>query len=126
MRSFPQIRQVAAAITTSPRMVGVLAAAWHFAERLNAPLLVINGGAPDAQKEAAFRDAMFQLEMTRETRIVWSEGEPARPIVTAAENEGVDLLIAGALEGKDVARPQFPRLRRAASSKAGALVRCYF
>jgi len=45
---FPRIRRVAAAITISPRMVAVLAAAWHFAERLNAPLLVIHGGALDA------------------------------------------------------------------------------
>jgi Universal stress protein family len=88
-------------------MVAVLAAAWHFAERLNAPLLVIHGGAPDAQKEAEFRDVMFQLEMPRETRIVWNEGEPAGAIVTAAEKEGVDLLIAGALEGEDVASRSF-------------------
>ena len=107
MRSFPQIRQVAAAITTSPRMVGVLAAAWHFAERLNAPLLLIHAGAPHAQKQAEFRDAIFQLKMPREIRIVWKEGEPAEAIVTAAEKEGVDLLIAGALEGKDVASRSF-------------------
>jgi nucleotide-binding universal stress UspA family protein len=104
---FPRIRRIAAAITISPRMVAVLAAAWHFAERLNAPLFVIHGGAPDAQKEAEFRDAMFQLEMPRETRIVWNEGEPAGAIVTAAAKEGVDLLIAGALEGKDVASRSF-------------------
>src|SRR6516225_12252131 len=88
-------------------MVAVLSAAWHFAERLDAPLLVIHGGAPDAQKKAEFRDAMFQLEMPRETRIVWNEGEPAEAIVTAAEKEGVDLLIAGALEGKDVSSRSF-------------------
>jgi hypothetical protein len=72
-----QARRVA--ITISPRMVAVLAAAWHFTERLNAPLLVIHGGAPDAQKEAEFRDAIFQLEMPLETRIVWNEGEPPGP-----------------------------------------------
>jgi hypothetical protein len=77
-------------------MVAVLPAAWHFAERLNATFLVIHGGTPDAQKEAAFRDAMFQREMPLETRIVWNEGEPARAIFTAAENEAVDLLIAAA------------------------------
>jgi nucleotide-binding universal stress UspA family protein len=104
---FPRIRRVAAAITISPRMIAVLATAWHFAERLKATLLVIHGGAPDAQKEAEFRDAMFQLEMPRETRIVWSEGEPAGAIVTAAAKEGVDLLIAGALEGKEVASRSF-------------------
>jgi nucleotide-binding universal stress UspA family protein len=107
MQLFPRIRRVAAAITISPQMVAVLAAAWHFAERLNTTLLVIHGGAPDAQKEAEFRDAMFQLEMPRETRIVWSEGEPAAAIVSAAQQERVDLLIAGALEGKDVAGRSF-------------------
>jgi nucleotide-binding universal stress UspA family protein len=107
MRLFPQIRQVAAAITNSPRMVGVLAAAWHFAERLNAPLLLIHAGASHAQKQAEFREAMFQLKMPRETRIVWNEGEPAEAIVTAAEKEGVDLLIAGVLEGKEVANRSF-------------------
>src|SRR6516162_2550719 len=103
----PRIRRVAAAVTISPRMVTVLAAAWHFAARLNATLLVIHGGAPDAQKEAEFREAMFQIEMPRETRIVWNEGEPVRGIVSAAEKEGVDLLIAGALEGKEVASRSF-------------------
>ena len=104
---FPRIRRVAVAITISPRMIAVLAAAWHFAERLNASLFVIHGGAPDAQKETEFRDAMFQLEMPRETRIVWSEGEPPDAIVAAAKKEGVDLLIAGALEGKEVASRSF-------------------
>ena len=68
---------------------------------------MIHGGVPDARKEAQFRDAMFQLEMPSETRIVWSEGEPAGAIVAAAEKEGVDLLIAGALEGKDVSSRSF-------------------
>ena len=68
---------------------------------------MIHGGAPEAQKEAEFRDAMFQLELPRETRIVWNEGEPAGAIVTAAGKEGVDLLIAGTLEGKDVASRSF-------------------
>src|SRR5262249_33555709 len=103
----PRIRRVAAAITISPRMVAVLAAAWHFAERLNAPLLVIHGGAPDAQKEAEFREAMSQIKMPHETRIVWNKDEPVRAIVSAAEKEGVDLLIAGALEGKEVASRSF-------------------
>jgi hypothetical protein len=40
-------------------MIGALAAAWHFAERLNAPLLLIHAGAPHAQKQAEFRDEQF-------------------------------------------------------------------
>jgi hypothetical protein len=104
---FPRIRRIATAITISPRMIPVLAAAWHFAERLNAPLFVIHGGAPDAQKEAGFREAMFQLEISREIRIVWSEGEPAGAHRGRGGKKGVDLLIAGPLEGKDVASRGF-------------------
>src|SRR6516162_5860629 len=33
---------------------------------------------------------VVQLEMPRETRIVWNEGEPVEAIVTAAKKEGVD------------------------------------
>jgi hypothetical protein len=80
-------------------MVGVLAAAWHFAERLNAPLLLIHAGAPHAQKQAEFRDAIFQLKMPRETRIVWNEGEPAEAIVTAAEKEGAKPCIPARARG---------------------------
>src|SRR5438132_1963896 len=115
MRPFPQIRQVAAAITNSPRMVGVLAAAWHFAERLNAPLLLIHAGAPHAQKQAEFRDAMFQLKMPRETRIVWNDGEPAGAIAAAAEKEGVDLLNCRRARRQRCRKPQFPGRCRAAS-----------
>src|ERR1700746_1588246 len=104
---FPRIRRASVAVTISPRMVAVVSAAWHFAARLNAPLLVIHGGAPNAQKEAEFREAMFQVDMRRELAIVWTEGGPVRPIVSAAEKEGVDLLIAGALEGKEIASRSF-------------------
>jgi hypothetical protein len=37
---------------------------------------VIHGGAPDAQKEAEFRDAMFQLGMPRETRMSGTKANP--------------------------------------------------
>ena len=67
------------AITISPRMVAVLAAAWHFTERLNAPLLVIHGGAPDAQKEAEFRDAMFQLKCRARPASSGTKANPPGP-----------------------------------------------
>jgi nucleotide-binding universal stress UspA family protein len=103
----PPIRQVAAAITTSPRLAAVLAEAGRFAQRLNAPWLLIHGGAAEAQKEAAFRDALLQLGLAPETRLVWQAGEPAQAIATAAEAEGVDLLIAGALDHTAAEQPTF-------------------
>jgi len=61
MRSFPQIRQVAAAITTSPRMVGMLAAAWHFRRAPERALAADPRWSTACTKQAEFREAMFQL-----------------------------------------------------------------
>jgi nucleotide-binding universal stress UspA family protein len=103
----PQIRQVAAAISTSPRLKAVLAEAGRFARRLNAPLLLIHGGTAEARKEAAFRDALAQLGLPPETRLVWQAGEPAEAIATAAETEGADLVIAGVLDRRAAENPTF-------------------
>ena len=94
----PPVRQVAAAVDMSPRLLGVLAEAGHFARRLGAPLLLIHAGPPDTQKEAAFRDALLTAGLPATTRLVWQGGEPAEAIAAAAEAEGVDLVITGVLD----------------------------
>ena len=94
----PSLRQVAAAVTTSPRLLGVLAEAGRFAQRLEAPLLLLHAGTPDPQKEAAFRGALLKAGLPPTTRLVWRAGEPAEAIAAAAETEGVDLVIAGAFD----------------------------
>jgi nucleotide-binding universal stress UspA family protein len=97
--SVPPVRQVAAAVTTSPRLSGVLAEAGRFARRLEAPLLLLHAGTPDPQKEAAFRDALLTARLPPTTRLVWQPGEqPAEAIAAAAETEGADLVIAGVLD----------------------------
>jgi hypothetical protein len=96
--SAPPVRQVAAAVDVSPRLLGVLAEAGRFARRLEAPLLLIHAGVPDAQKEAAFRDALPKAGLSSATRLVWRAGEPAEAISAAAEAEGASLVIAGVLD----------------------------
>ena len=59
--SVPPLGRVAAAVNTSPRLLGVLAEAG----RLEAPLLLIHAGIPDAQKEAAFRAALLKAGLSR-------------------------------------------------------------
>ena len=103
----PPIRQVAAAITASPRLKAVLAEAGRFARRLGTPLVLIHGGEREASKEAAFRAALLELGLARDTRLVWQAGEPAGAIVAAAEAEEADLLIAGALDRRASATPAF-------------------
>ena len=103
----PPFRQVAAAVDTSPRLLGVLAEAGRFARRLEAPLLLIHAGPPEAQKEAAFRDALLKVGLSRATRLMWQTGEPAEAIAAAAETEGVDLVIAGVLDRQAAANATY-------------------
>ena len=61
-------------------------------------MLLIHAGSPDAQKAAAFREALLTAALSPVTRLVWQVGEPAEAVATAAETAGVDLVIAGALD----------------------------
>ena len=97
-----------------------MAEAGRFARRLEAPLLLLHAGTPEAQKEAAFRDALLEVGLPPTTRLVWRPGEPAEAIAAAAETERVDLVIAGLLDRKAledtaflgaVARPLAERAR---------------
>ena len=103
----PPYRQVAAAVTTSPHLLSVLAEAGHFSRRLDVPLLLIHAGSPEAQKEAAFRDALLTAGLSRATRLVWAAGEPAEAVANAAETEGVDLVIAGVLDREAAANATY-------------------
>jgi len=103
----PPVRQVAAAVDTSPHLLGVLAEAGRLARRLEAPLLLIHAGPPDAQKETAFRDALLTMRLPRETRLVWQPGEPADAIAAIADAESVDLVIAGVLDHHAAPNPTY-------------------
>ena len=70
-------------------------------------MLLIHAGAPDPQKAAAFRDALLKVGLPPETRLVWRAGEPAEAIAAAAESEGVDLVIAGALDRQAAANAPY-------------------
>ncbi|MBV9491748.1 MAG: universal stress protein [Verrucomicrobia bacterium] len=104
----PPIRRVAAAVTTSPRLVAVLAEADRFARRLEVPLVLIHAGCPEPQKEVTFRDALRKVGLPCTTRLVWrTTGDPAEAIAAAAESEGADLVVAGALDRPAVENPAF-------------------
>ncbi len=91
-------RHIGIAAALSPRLEGLLAeVALHLGGQ--APRVsLIHAGAPTDGKEARLREAAENAGLPAETEVFWSQGAPDDAILRVVESEGVDLLVAGALE----------------------------
>jgi nucleotide-binding universal stress UspA family protein len=94
----PRYDHIAVASALSPRFRAVLAEGWRFATRFGAKFSIIHADGYSAEREEQFREANEALGIPLSTQIIWKEGPPALSIVNAAREQGVDLLVAGALE----------------------------
>lgn len=99
-------RTIAVAATFSPRFLQVLAEAKRVRDRLGSELdLIFVGDKTDAALER-FRAAFEELALPLESRIHFERGEDAAAaILGIAENLGLELLVAGALEKEAVLLP---------------------
>ena len=103
----PQIKTVGVALTLIPHSYTVLAEASHFAQRLNASLTLIHVGTGEAESRAHLQETAHQLAIAHEKTIVWNQKDPAQALLSAAEQSGVELLVAGAFEGPALKRRRF-------------------
>lgn len=87
---------IAVAVTLSPRLPLLLAEAVRLAGRFGSKLSLIHVG--EKGEERSLRDALERNSIPSDIPILKGEGNPAHTIMTLAEEHGVDLLIAGALE----------------------------
>jgi nucleotide-binding universal stress UspA family protein len=95
----PRYEHIAVASALSPRFRAVLAEGWRFANRFDARFSIIHAAGYSPEREEQFREANEALGIPLSTPIIWKEGPaPASSIVDAAQEHGVDLLVAGALE----------------------------
>jgi nucleotide-binding universal stress UspA family protein len=95
----PRYEHIAVASALSPRFRAVLAEGWRFANRFDARFSIIHAAGYSPEREEQFREANEALGIPVNTPIIWKEGPaPAASIVDAAQEHGVDLLVAGALE----------------------------
>jgi hypothetical protein len=95
----PQIRNVGTAMTMTPHNHALLAEASRFAERLGASLTLIHTGTSESETQAYLKEAASELTISHEKNIVWNQTEPAHALLSAAEQAGIELLVAGAFEG---------------------------
>lgn len=94
----PEPKNIAVACALSPRLRSVLAEAWRFAQYFDAQFSILHAGAYTAEKEREFLANATTLGLPADTTVLWAEGEPAPALLSLAEKQGVDLLVAGALE----------------------------
>src|SRR6267142_5961561 len=102
----PQIRKVGALMTTTQAR-SLLAEASRFAERLGVPLALIHGVTGESESQAHLREAANQLAIPGEKHIIWNQSESVQDLLSAAEQAGIELLVAGTFEGPALNRRRF-------------------
>jgi nucleotide-binding universal stress UspA family protein len=96
--------RIAVASAFSPRFEQVLAEAKRVRDRFDAELNLIYVGEKDEQTERRFSDALTEMGLPPESAIHYQTGSPADAIMKAAQANGVELIVAGALEKEVVVR----------------------
>jgi nucleotide-binding universal stress UspA family protein len=84
--------------------MAVLAEAGRISRSFSAPLHLIHADGFDSEKEERFRAALRKLTLDDLAKIHFQSGEPCDAILKAQREEGIDLLIAGAMETQTVHR----------------------
>jgi nucleotide-binding universal stress UspA family protein len=103
----PPYQTVAVASTFSPRFLQVLAEAKRVRDRLCRELQLIYVGERDQTTTKKFSSAFVELDLPADSIIHYQQAkDPATAILEVANETGIDLIVAGALE-KEAALRQY-------------------
>ncbi len=100
----PLYRTIGVASAFSPRFEQVLAEAKRVRERLAAELNLIYVGEKDEGTTERFATALSELALPADSIIHYQQGAPADAILEVARRQGLELIVAGALEKEVVLR----------------------
>src|SRR3979411_594928 len=98
-------RSVAVASTFSPRFEQVLAEAKRIRDRFDSELCLVYVGEKSEETSAKFAAALERISLPKNSPIHYEQGDPATAILRAIERNGIDLIVAGALEKEVVLHP---------------------
>ncbi len=92
-------QKVALAIAFSPRMEALIAEARRLIGIFKGELVLIHVGVQTTELESKLNDILKRhcSDLSR-IKTIWKEGKPAKTILKTCEEEGVDLLVLGALK----------------------------
>jgi nucleotide-binding universal stress UspA family protein len=92
-------KKIGLAIAFSPRITALLVEAWRMKNLWNAELVLIHVGEHGEKEEKLLHQHFAVAGINAaEVQVFWEHGRPAERILATCKNEGVDLLIAGALK----------------------------
>lgn len=92
-------KKIALASTFSPRFLPLLAEAGRIAEKIRCDFSVIHAGEETEEHRGKFEAGFKELALSKWPAIHWAkESEPAAAILQTIREQGIDLLVAGALE----------------------------
>lgn len=103
--SQPPYKTIAVASAFSPRFEQVLAEAKRVRDRFGSELHLIYVGERDQGTMSRFAEALAATGLPAESFIHYHQGSPADAILEAIRENGVELIVAGALEKEVILRP---------------------
>ncbi|GCC52479.1 hypothetical protein SanaruYs_27160 [Chryseotalea sanaruensis] len=121
--SLTKIRKIGLALAFSPRMEAIMAEAMRLVHLYNSLLVLVHVGdkSKEAEEKVAQLIANYNLDKER-IKILWKKGDPAESILKACHEEGVDLLIAGALKKENLMQHYLGSIARKILRKANCSV----
>jgi len=91
--------KIGLAITFSPNGLALLKTTLRYQKLFNAGLCLIHVGKKNDISVSKMNELLKEAGIKEDSyELIWKEGDPAKTIISAAEERKVDLLIAGALE----------------------------
>jgi nucleotide-binding universal stress UspA family protein len=89
----------------SPRAAAVLTQAARLRHLFSAELIIIHVGLAGDSERERMKAMIHEAGLTDlPVRVIWEAGDPARAVLRCCEQEGIDLLIAGALKKENLVR----------------------
>lgn len=95
-------KKIALAIAFSPRIEALIAEAKRLSEIFDAELILIHVGDKDEAQEVRLQETLQKLGIQNGAQVFWESGKPANKIIQVCEEQGVDLLVAGALKKEGI------------------------
>lgn len=106
-------KKIGLAITFSPTGKALLEEAGRLKNLFKAELILIHAGEKNSDTEKKLHDLVINCGLLlEEVTFVWVDGKPAKVIINSIKQNGIELLIAGALEKEKAIKYYFGSVAR--------------
>jgi nucleotide-binding universal stress UspA family protein len=116
-------KRIGLAIAFSPRLEALLFEAARLKQFWQSELVLIHVGEASADAASSLKNLLAKIGLSEPAVIIrWEHGEPAKRILSVCREEGVDLIIAGALKKENLFKYYLGTIARKILRKADCSV----